>query len=79
MFHSICVFSDALDEAFGACTYVRWKLNIGVFGVRFVAGKSRVAPSKKLTTPCVGDFTITHDSVKTQDCSLRKLFSLPTV
>ena len=30
---TFCVFSDALDEAFGACTYVRWKLNSGAFGV----------------------------------------------
>ena len=48
---TLCVFSDASDEAFGACAYVRWKLNSEAFGVRFVAGKSRVAPLKKLTTP----------------------------
>ena len=45
------VFSDASDEAFGACAYARWKLNNGAFGVRFVEGKSRVAPLMKLTTP----------------------------
>ena len=30
-FPTFCVFSDASDEAFGACTYVRWKLNSLVF------------------------------------------------
>ena len=50
-FPTLCVFSDASDEAFGACAYVKWKLNSGAFGVRFVAGKSRVTPLKKLTTP----------------------------
>ena len=50
-FPTLCVFCDASDEAFGACAYVRWKLNSGVFGVQFVAGKPRVAPLKKLTTP----------------------------
>ena len=50
-FPTLCVFSDSSDEAFGACAYVRWILNSGVFGVRSVAGKSSVAPLKKLTTP----------------------------
>ena len=30
---TLCVFSDASDDAFGACAYVRWKLNSGAFGV----------------------------------------------
>ena len=38
-------------KAFGACTYVRWKLTDGKFGVRFVAAKSRIAPLKELTIP----------------------------
>ena len=50
-FPTLCIFSDASDEAFGTCAYVRWKLNSGAFGVQFVVGKSRVAPLKKLTTP----------------------------
>ena len=50
-FPTLCVFSDASDEAFGACAYVRWKLKSGAFDVRFIVGKSRVAPLKKLTTP----------------------------
>ena len=47
----ICVFSDASEEAFGACAYARWQLSSGEFGVRFIAAKSRVAPLKRLTIP----------------------------
>ena len=47
----LCVFSDASEEAFGACAYARWQLSSGEFGVRFIAAKSRVAPLKKLTIP----------------------------
>ena len=32
-FPTLCVFSDASDEAFGACAYGKWKLNSGAFGV----------------------------------------------
>ena len=52
-FPTLRVFSDASNEAFGACAYVKWKLNSGAFGVQFVVGKSKVAPLKKLTTPCL--------------------------
>jgi hypothetical protein len=38
-------------EAFGACSYIRWKLADGSFGVRFIAAKSRVSPLKQLTIP----------------------------
>lgn len=47
----LCVFSDASEEAFGACAYARWQLSSGEFGVRFIAAKSRVAPLKRLTIP----------------------------
>ena len=47
----LITFCDASRKAFGACTYVRWKLTDGKFGVRFVAAKSRVAPLKELTIP----------------------------
>ena len=36
--------------AFGTCSYIRWQLADGKFGVRFVA-KSRVAPLKEFTIP----------------------------
>ena len=47
----LCTFADASPEAFGACSYVRWKLEDGHFAVRFIAAKSRVAPLKQLTIP----------------------------
>ena len=47
----LCTFADASTEAFGACSYVRWKLEDGHFAVRFIAAKSRVAPLKQLTIP----------------------------
>ena len=50
----LITFCDASRKAFGACTYVRWKLTDGKFGVRFVAAKSRVAPLKELTIPSSG-------------------------
>ena len=47
----LCIFSEASDEAFGACAYLRWSLTNGDYGVRFVTAKSIVAPPKKLMTP----------------------------
>ena len=47
----LCVFSDASEDAFGACAYARWQLTTGGFNARFIAAKSRVAPLKKLTIP----------------------------
>jgi hypothetical protein len=46
---TLCIFSDASLEAFGAVAYVRWMLENGKFDVRFIAAKSRVAPLKELT------------------------------
>ena len=47
----LCVFSDASEDAFGACAYARWQLSNGGFNTQFIAAKSRVAPLKKLTIP----------------------------
>ena len=47
----LCTFADASTKAFGACSYVRWKLEDGHFAVMFIAAKSRVAPLKQLTIP----------------------------
>ena len=47
----LCVFSDASQDAFGTCAYVRWQLADGKFDVRFIAAKSRVAPLRRLTIP----------------------------
>ena len=48
---SLVVFCDASRLAFGACAFMKWKLNNGQFGTRFVAAKTRVAPLKELTIP----------------------------
>ena len=48
---SLYIFSDASQEAFGACAYIRQKTNDGRFDVRFITAKSRVAPLRQLTIP----------------------------
>ena len=48
---TLCIFSDASEDAFGACAYARWQLSNGEYEARFVAAKSRVAPLQKLTIP----------------------------
>ena len=47
----LITFCDASRMAFGTCSYIRWQLADGKFGVRFVAAKSRVAPLKEFTIP----------------------------
>ena len=49
----LCVFAEASQEAFGACAYIRAKKDDDTLGVKFVAAKSRVAPIKQLTIPCL--------------------------
>ena len=48
---TLCIFSDASEEAFGACAYIRWQISSTEYDVRFIAAKSRVAPLKTLTIP----------------------------
>ena len=48
---SLCVFADASQNAFGSCAYLRQKRNDGTYTVKFIAGKSRVAPLKQLIIP----------------------------
>ena len=48
---TLCIFSDASNEAFGACAYIKWKTARDSFVTRFIAAKSRVAPLKPLTIP----------------------------
>ena len=46
----ICVtFSDASEEAYGAVSYIRWKLTNGAFESRLIAAKSKVKPKNKIT------------------------------
>nr|XP_054761363.1 uncharacterized protein LOC129267761 [Lytechinus pictus] len=47
----LCIFSDASENAYGACAYLRWQTGDGKFETRFVASKSKVAPLKTLTIP----------------------------
>ena len=46
---TLCIFSDASNEAFGACAYIRWQTESSSFNIRFIAAKSKVAPLKPLT------------------------------
>ena len=47
----LCIFSDASNEAFGSCAYIRWQTESNTYDTRFISAKSRVAPLKPLTTP----------------------------
>ena len=47
----LCVFSDASQDAFGACVYIRQRTNGDKYQVRLIAAKSRVAPLKQLSVP----------------------------
>ena len=47
----LCVFSDASQDAFGACAYTRQRTNDDKYQVRLIAAKSRVAPLKQLSIP----------------------------
>ena len=44
----LCIFSDASNEAFGACAYIRWQTKSNKYDTRLIAAKSTVAP---LTIP----------------------------
>ena len=46
-----CVFSDASQDAFGTCAYIRQRTNDDKYQVRLFTAKSRVAPLKQLSVP----------------------------
>jgi len=48
---SLVLFSDASEEAFGACAYIRWKTQDGSFRSNLLAAKSRLSPMRKITIP----------------------------
>ena len=48
----LCIFSDASEEAFGACTYTQQR-GEDKDKVNHIAAKSKVAPLKRLSIPCV--------------------------
>lgn len=47
----LCIFSDASENAYGACAYLRWQTRDDKYETRFIASKSKVAPLKALTIP----------------------------
>ena len=47
----LCIFSDASENAYGACAYLRWQTGENRYESRFIASKSKVAPLKTLTIP----------------------------
>lgn len=65
----LCAFSDASEDAFGACAYARWQLSTGGFNAQFIATKSRVAPLKKLTIPRLANSQIANSLPTGQDHS----------
>ena len=44
---TLIIFSDGSSNAFGACAYVRWKLNNGRYSCRLILSKNPLAPIKK--------------------------------
>ena len=48
---SLILFSDGSKNCYGACAYIRWKLENDSFCSRLLLAKSRLAPSKQLTIP----------------------------
>merc|ERR1711860_463154 len=47
----LLILCDGSQSAFCALVYVRCELKSGGFGCRLVAGKSRVAPTRKISVP----------------------------
>ena len=45
----LVTFSDASNEAFGACSYLHWEIEGGLFKAVLIASKSRVSPMKTLS------------------------------
>ena len=47
-------FSDASQQSFGACVYLKSKFNAGKVSAHLIASKSRLAPIKVATFPRLG-------------------------
>ena len=47
----LIIFSDGSKFSYGACAYLRWKLENGMFSSSLLLAKSRLAPTKQLTIP----------------------------
>ena len=48
---SLVLFSDASEEAFGACAYARWLLQDGSYRRTLLVAKSRLSPMRKIKIP----------------------------
>ena len=66
-FLTLCVFSDASVEAFGACTYVRWKLNSGAFWCAICSRKVKSCAIKEVDHPSSGVTRCCASCMITQD------------
>ncbi|KAK3105008.1 hypothetical protein FSP39_015108 [Pinctada imbricata] len=47
----LVIFSDKSKYAYGACAYVRWRMEDGLFQSCLVAAKNRIAPTRQLSIP----------------------------
>ena len=45
----LLIFCDSSESAFGACAYVRWKLNNNKFVTNLIMAKTHVAPIKMIS------------------------------
>ena len=48
---SLVVFSDASTLAYGACAYIRWKIEENTFKCKLIASKCRLSPIRAQTIP----------------------------
>lgn len=46
---TLIIFSDGSSNAFGACAYVRWKLNNGRYSCRLILSKNQLVQIKKMS------------------------------
>ena len=47
----LIIMSDASEKAYGCACYIRWQLTDGTFWCRLILAKTRIAPTRRLTTP----------------------------
>ena len=44
--HTLIIFSDGSNQAYGAAAYRCWKIENGKYELHLIAAKARIAPSK---------------------------------
>ena len=50
---TLIILSDASEDTYISCAYVRWKLNDGRFLSNLLCAKGRVTPIKRITIVCL--------------------------